>query len=62
MGELDCEYQTTEGTRVTRERGLALDHIFNHSTHHRGQLTAALTQNQLTDYCIDLTYSPAVDV
>jgi uncharacterized damage-inducible protein DinB len=28
---------------VTRELGPVLDHVFNHGTHHRGQITAALT-------------------
>lgn len=32
-----------EGAGVTRSKGLCLTHLFNHQTHHRGQIHAMLT-------------------
>lgn len=40
-GTLD--YTTLRGTRVSLPFAVALAHVFNHGTHHRGQMTAALT-------------------
>jgi uncharacterized damage-inducible protein DinB len=37
-------YFDTKGKETERNRGEALDHIFNHNTHHRGQITAAMTK------------------
>eukprot|EP00299_Pterocystis_sp_00344_P003938 c14739_g1_i1.p1 GENE.c14739_g1_i1~~c14739_g1_i1.p1 ORF type:complete len:160 (-),score=21.42 c14739_g1_i1:14-493(-) len=37
-------YQTTSGEQKTACRGLVLSHVFNHATHHRGQVTAVLTR------------------
>lgn len=36
-------YTTTRGAEVSLPFALTLAHVFNHSTHHRGQITAALT-------------------
>lgn len=36
-------YRTTAGTASTTPWAGTLIHVFNHATHHRGQLTAALT-------------------
>ena len=36
-------YTTTRGQAVTRPYAATLGHVFNHGTHHRGQITAALT-------------------
>ena len=38
------EYQTTEGNNRTLQLANILSHVINHGTHHRGQVTAALTQ------------------
>ncbi len=37
------EYKNTKGVSFFKVRGDILDHIFNHGTHHRGQITAPLT-------------------
>lgn len=37
-------YTTTEGELIERKVGEFLQHIFNHQTHHRGQLTCLLSQ------------------
>lgn len=36
-------YTTTRGTTVTLPFSPTLGHVFNHGTHHRGQISAALT-------------------
>ncbi len=36
-------YTTTNGQAVSLPLSTTLGHVFNHSTHHRGQMTAALT-------------------
>lgn len=40
-GTLD--YTTMRGTAASLPLGATLAHVFNHGTHHRGQITAALT-------------------
>ncbi|OGB86482.1 MAG: damage-inducible protein DinB, partial [Burkholderiales bacterium RIFCSPLOWO2_12_FULL_67_210] len=40
-GTLD--YTTTKGVPVSLPFAATLAHVFNHGTHHRGQITAALT-------------------
>ena len=40
----DITYQTYAGTTFTHSLGPALVHLFNHQTHHRGQLTTLLNQ------------------
>jgi uncharacterized damage-inducible protein DinB len=40
----DFTYQTYAGTTFTHSLGPALVHLFNHQTHHRGQLTTLLNQ------------------
>ncbi len=56
--EGDCErivrYITTEGTKIERNVGEFCQHIFNHQTHHRGQLTCILSQFGLDFGCTDL--------
>ena len=37
-------YQNFAGERITHPLGPALVHLFNHQTHHRGQLTTLLSQ------------------
>jgi uncharacterized damage-inducible protein DinB len=39
---------------------LAVAHFFNHQTHHRGQLTALLTQTGIDPGVTDLLWSPQV--
>jgi uncharacterized damage-inducible protein DinB len=40
-GKLD--YLSTKGVATSLPHALALAHVFNHGTHHRGQVTAAIT-------------------
>lgn len=49
-------YVTTKGVPVSLPFAATLAHVFNHSTHHRGQITAALTA--LGEPCpeLDLVY------
>lgn len=54
MGVLD--YHSTQGMAVSLPFADALSHVFNHSTHHRGQITTALTQLGLPCPELDLAY------
>ncbi|AIW14406.1 DinB family protein [Vibrio tubiashii] len=47
-------YITTEGGEMRRNVGEFCQHIFNHQTHHRGQLTAILAQLGWDFGCTDL--------
>ena len=49
-------YTTTRGVPVSLPFAATLTHVFNHGTHHRGQITAALTE--LGQPCpeLDLVY------
>lgn len=53
-GTLD--YTNTRGEDVTLPFALTLAHVFNHGTHHRGQISAALTQ--LGQLCPSLDLAP----
>ncbi|MGC9459284.1 DinB family protein [Vibrio genomosp. F10] len=47
-------YITTEGQAIEKNVGEFCQHIFNHQTHHRGQLTCLLSQFGLDFGCTDL--------
>ncbi|HIF5802542.1 damage-inducible protein DinB [Vibrio parahaemolyticus] len=47
-------YSTTEGQTLTPIVGAFCQHLFNHQTHHRGQLTCVLSQFGLDFGCTDL--------
>jgi len=52
------EYINSRGEEIVRPLYLILQHLFNHQTHHRGQITAGLSA-QGVDYGItDLLYMP----
>jgi uncharacterized damage-inducible protein DinB len=61
LTEKDCEklitYICTEGNSITKTVADVTQHIFNHQTHHRGQLTCVLSQFGVDYGCMDL---PAV--
>lgn len=42
--DIDLEYRNTQGVPARRAFDLLLAHLFNHQTHHRGQVTTLLTQ------------------
>lgn len=44
--DLDCafDYRNTRGVAARRHFGSVVFHLFNHQTHHRGQVTTLLTQ------------------
>lgn len=54
----DCDkyitYITTEGDSITKVVADVTQHIFNHQTHHRGQLTCVLSQFNVNYGCMDL--------
>jgi len=58
LTEDDCEnvitYTTTEGELINRVVADVIQHIFNHQTHHRGQLTCVLSQFGVEYGCMDL--------
>jgi uncharacterized damage-inducible protein DinB len=53
-GTLD--YTTMRGTAASLPFAATLAHVFNHSTHHRGQITAALTALGQPSPELDLVY------
>ena len=42
--DIDLEYRNTQGVAARRPFDLLLAHLFNHQTHHRGQVTTLLSQ------------------
>ncbi len=58
LTEDDCEkfitYKTTEGDSITKAVADITQHLFNHQTHHRGQLTCLLSQFGVDYGCMDL--------
>lgn len=52
--ELFITYATTEGEQLTKAVADVTQHIFNHQTHHRGQLTCVLSQFNVDYGCMDL--------
>ncbi len=49
-------YTTTRGVAVSLPFAATLTHVFNHGTHHRGQITAALTVLGEPSPELDLVY------
>jgi uncharacterized damage-inducible protein DinB len=49
-------YVTTKGQAITLPFAATLTHVFNHGTHHRGQITAALTMLKQPCPVLDLLY------
>lgn len=54
-------YSGAAGRHITRPRALLVTHLFNHQTHHRGQLHAALTMAGLQTAPTDLPFMPERD-
>ncbi|KAA0176828.1 hypothetical protein FNF27_01650 [Cafeteria roenbergensis] len=49
-------YRNTRGDALEKVLGPVLAHVFNHGTHHRGQVSAALTAAGLPYPVLDLLY------
>ena len=56
-GELSW-YSAAMGRDVTKPRWLLVTHMFNHQTHHRGQVHCLLTQNGLKMTDTDMPFMP----
>ncbi|REL25984.1 damage-inducible protein DinB [Thalassotalea euphylliae] len=58
LTEQDCtthiRYTTTEGDEISKLAGDVIQHLFNHQTHHRGQLTCVMSQFGIDYACMDL--------
>lgn len=54
--EGELSYTTMRGQPATLPFGSTLAHVFNHGTHHRGQITAALTALGMSAPELDLVY------
>lgn len=54
-------YLDTEGQRREYPLALQLAHVFNHATHHRGQITAVITRLGHESPVLDLPYFLAED-
>ncbi|WP_430459873.1 DinB family protein [Thalassolituus sp. LLYu03] len=52
------EYTNTRGEAMVKPLDLILQHLFNHQTHHRGQLTAELSRLGVDYGVTDLLYLP----
>jgi uncharacterized damage-inducible protein DinB len=56
------EWKSGSQQRICMQpRWLLVTHLFNHATHHRGQLTTLLTQAGIDVGVTDLAFSPAAD-
>jgi uncharacterized damage-inducible protein DinB len=55
---LDLTYYNSKGEGATRDFGELVSHLFNHQTHHRGQVSTLLSQKGLdvggTDFLVDI--------
>ncbi len=54
--EGNLSYTTTNGQAMNLPFAATLAHVFNHGTHHRGQITAALTFLGLPAPVLDMVY------
>jgi uncharacterized damage-inducible protein DinB len=54
-------YRNTSGEAKQRQLGTLLSHVFNHQTHHRGQVTTLLTQAAVDPGVTDLIAMPGFD-
>ncbi len=51
-------YSGASGRRMTRPMALCVTHLFNHQTHHRGQVHAMMTAAGLAAPVTDLVFMP----
>lgn len=50
------EYKNTRGEPMTKPLGPVIQHVFNHSAHHRGQVSAGITRLGRPAPVLDLLY------
>lgn len=55
------EYVSTAGDSYAKPLDQILQHLFNHQTHHRGQITAALSMMGIDYGATDLLFAPLDD-
>ena len=55
------EYRSTAGDDYAKTLDQVLQHLFNHQTHHRGQISAALSVLQVDFGSTDLLFAPLDD-
>ncbi len=55
------EYVSTQGVARSMPFAIALGHVFNHGTHHRGQITAAITAIGHACPELDLAWMPQAE-
>ncbi len=55
------QYTNSYGEAKSQSLDRVLQHLFNHQTHHRGQITAALSQHGVDYGVTDLLFMPAED-
>jgi len=57
----DLTYHNSKGESSTRNFGELVSHLFNHQTHHRGQVSTLLSQKNIdiggTDFLVDIPNS-----
>ena len=57
----DLTYHNSKGEGATRDFGELVAHLFNHQTHHRGQVSTLLSQKNIdfggTDFLVDIPNS-----
>jgi uncharacterized damage-inducible protein DinB len=54
-------FSGSAGRDITRSRALLVAHLFNHQTHHRGQIHAALTAAGCKTAATDLPFMPGLE-
>lgn len=54
-------YTNTRGEEMVRPVYLVMQHIFNHQTHHRGQITAGLSRRNIDYGETDLLFAPDLE-
>ncbi len=58
LSDTDCQktltYRTTKGQKISNRASDVIQHMFNHQTHHRGQLTCLLSLHGVDYGCTDL--------
>ena len=57
-GRFDLAFQRRQARDISKPKWLLVTHLFNHQTHHRGQVHCMLTQAGGKPHDTDLQYMP----